>query len=92
MVLTHFLCEELSGHKMFGDYDKVKHEVMSWFKGLAIIFYYSNIQKLVPGVISVWKSAVNTGKYILIILSNDLQILSRLLKEKLEAVRVLEGL
>jgi len=32
----------------FGDDDELQEEVMTWFKGQAVDFYYSGIQKLVP--------------------------------------------
>ena len=39
--------ERLTGKK-FDEDDEVQEEFMTWFKGLAVDFYDSGIQKLVP--------------------------------------------
>ena len=54
------LKKHLAGKK-FDDDDEVQEEVMTWFKGQAVDFYDSGIQKLVPRLN---KCLENAGDYV----------------------------
>jgi len=55
------LKKHLAGKKFDDDDDDVQEEVMAWFKGQAVDFYNSGIQKLVPRLN---KCLDNAGDYV----------------------------
>ena len=57
----HHTPESMQAAKNFNDDDEVQEEVMTWFKGQAVDFYDSGIQKLVPRLN---KCLDNAGDYV----------------------------